>query len=70
MLHTEALDQAHAEIIVDGRPFQPKQELAIHGATQTLSFDWPSDGRRHWLRANVRGADGSLLIVGNPIYLN
>jgi len=69
-LHADALDQAHAEIIVDGKVFQTKSEMLIRGAKQTLSFDWPSDGKRHWLRANVRGADGTLLIVGNPIYLN
>jgi hypothetical protein len=55
---------------VDGKVFPPKSEMLIRGAKQTLSFDWPSDGKRHWLRANVRGADGTLLIVGNPIYLN
>jgi len=27
-----------------------------------------ADGRKHWLRADVRGADGRLLILGNPIY--
>lgn len=69
-LRATALGNAHAEIIVDGRSFQPKESLAIHAAQQELSFDWPSDGKRHWLRVNVRGADGALLIVGNPVYIN
>jgi hypothetical protein len=69
-MHATALANAHAEIIVDGQPIQPKSDMSIHGTTQTLSFDWRSDGKRHWIRANVRGADGSLLVVGNPIYIN
>jgi hypothetical protein len=33
------------------------------------TFELIADGRRHWLRADVRGADGKLLLLGNPIYL-
>jgi hypothetical protein len=33
------------------------------------TFDLIADGRRHWLRADVRSADGKLLLLGNPIYL-
>jgi len=69
-LHVKALAGARVEIIVDGKAFQPKASLAIQDAEQMLSFDWPSDGRRHWMRANVRAADGTLLVVGNPVYLN
>ncbi|MDR3445065.1 CehA/McbA family metallohydrolase [Dyella sp.] len=69
-MHATAMDQAKAEIIMDGKLFQLEENLAIHGAKQTLSFDWPSDGKRHWVRANVRDAGGALLIVGNPIYVN
>ena len=54
----------------DGRIIQPEADLSIKQTAQTLRFDWRSDGERHWLRINVRGADGKLLIVGNPIYLN
>jgi hypothetical protein len=28
-----------------------------------------SDGRRRWVRANIRSADRRLLLIGNPIYL-
>ncbi len=33
------------------------------------TFDLIADGHRHWLRADVRSADGKLLLLGNPIYL-
>ena len=68
-LEATAAAGAHAEVIVDGKSWQPKADLVIHGVLKQ-SFDWPSDGKRHWIRANVLGADGELLLVGNPIYIN
>jgi hypothetical protein len=61
---------AHVEILVDGKMLTPDTDLSIHSTPQTISFDWPSDGKRHWIRANVRGAGGELLLVGNPVYIN
>ena len=58
------------EIIEDGKVIHAGADLAIHRARQSVSFDWTSDGKRHWLRANVRGASRQLLLVGNPIYLH
>ncbi|WP_109123872.1 CehA/McbA family metallohydrolase [Dyella sp. C11] len=69
-LHASAMNGAHVEAIVDGKTYSPKNDLAIQGAAQALTFDWPSDGKRHWIRANVRGADNALWVVGNPIYIN
>ena len=69
-VRTENLSGARVEVIQDGRILQPEADLAIKQAAQTLRFAWRSDGGRHWLRVNVRGADGKLLLVGNPIYLN
>ncbi|WP_266180567.1 CehA/McbA family metallohydrolase [Dyella humicola] len=65
-----ALVGAHLEMLVDGKVANPGGDLAIHDAMQTVSFDWHSDGHRHWLRFNVRGAGGELLLVGNPVYIN
>ena len=41
----------------------------ISAADQTLVFEVAADGARRWLRVDVRGADGKLLLLGNPIYL-
>ncbi|GGA11591.1 CehA/McbA family metallohydrolase [Dyella caseinilytica] len=64
-----APEGSRVEMIVDGKPWQPDANLAVHGSL-TQSFSWPSDGKRHWIRANVRGAAGELLLVGNPVYIN
>jgi hypothetical protein len=49
----------------------------VHDEPKTLtfgedmtSFDYRSDGKRHWFRVNVRATDGRVLILGNPIYVN
>jgi hypothetical protein len=33
-------------------------------------FRFTSDGQRHWFRLNIRSADGKLLTLTNPIYLD
>lgn len=60
---TSAPQDSRVDMIVDGKPWQPKVDLAVHGGTLSQSFDWPSDGKRQWIRANVRGAAGELLLV-------
>jgi hypothetical protein len=42
----------------------------LTGPDETPTFNLVSDGRRHWIRADVRGPDGRLWLLGNPIYLN
>ncbi len=34
------------------------------------TFEFVADGRSSWLRVDIRGADGRLVLLGNPIYLN
>ena len=35
-----------------------------------MSFEQRSDGKRHWIRVNIRDAEGKLALIGNPVYLN
>jgi hypothetical protein len=65
-----ALKGATPEIIQDGQPTNVIDRSASGTLDETRMFDYISDGKRHWFRVNIRSADGSLLIVGNPIYLN
>ena len=43
--------------------------VSLGGSDTHHSFELTADGHRHWLRADVRSADGKLLLLGNPIYL-
>jgi hypothetical protein len=65
-----ALQGAYPEIIEDGQPTTLLDKSTAKGTDETKAFDVISDGKKHWLRVNIRSADGSLLIMGNPIYLN
>jgi hypothetical protein len=65
-----ALAGDHPEIILDGQPTTLLDASPAKQNEETKNFDYQSDGKRHWLRVNIRSQDGSLLIVGNPVYLN
>jgi hypothetical protein len=67
----------------DCRAQKVQPDLVLHGVVtyadrqtyRELPFavpkgDYQSDGKRHWFRINIRSAEGKLLILGNPIYLN
>jgi hypothetical protein len=64
------LESAHPEVIRDGDLTTLVDASPARTTEETRSFDYVSDGKRHWLRVNIRSADGTLLVVGNPIYLN
>lgn len=55
------------EVIEDGVLIQTTA-LASTQDQQVVRFSRRDDGRRHWTRVNVRGQDGRLWLVGNPIY--
>lgn len=61
---------ARVELWVDGQPSRLLEASVMVGEQQEFAFAWPGDGRRHWIRADVRGADGGLHLVGNPVTLN
>ena len=65
-----ALQGAHPEIIQDGQSTSLIDQSALTKPSETREFDYLSDGKRHWLRVNVRSSEGTLLLIGNPIYLN
>jgi len=65
-----ALQGAHAEVIEDGTATTLLDETPSAQSDETRTFDFPSDGKRHWFRINIRSATDRLLVVGNPIYVN
>ncbi len=58
------------EATLDGAKAGLIAQPQVSAAQQSFDFDWPSDGRRHWLRIDVRDAQGRLALVGNPVYFN
>jgi hypothetical protein len=59
------------ELIQDGQPLTSKEFVdRTINASDTNSYDWISDGARHWLRIGVRTPPGKLVLIGNPIFMN
>jgi hypothetical protein len=56
--------------VLDGKEIEtlPPQPLSSSSADETTN--WTSDGRRHWLRAEVRTPDGTLQLLSNPVFFN
>jgi hypothetical protein len=69
-LRMVALQGAYAEVIEDGHATALIDKTACAEPDETKGFDYESDGQRHWFRVNIRSANGLLLIISNPIYLN
>jgi hypothetical protein len=63
----EQMTGGTAEIIRDGKT---TRRTAIPAAKHSWSFDESFDGKHHWIRIDVRDAEGKLALLGNPIYVN
>ena len=68
ILTLKNLTGAKVEVVRDGAAEVLGSE--IKDSVEVREFDQISDGQRHWVRVNVRGENGRLLILGNPVYLN
>jgi hypothetical protein len=68
--HVVACSSSKLRIVVDDREDSSIPQAAINSADQTLAAKWTSDGKRHWLRADVISGSGKLEMLGNPIYVN
>jgi predicted metal-dependent phosphoesterase TrpH len=56
------------QLIVDGESDGARRVAFAGDASLSLS-PWRADGQAHWLRADVRDAQGRLLLMGNPVYI-
>jgi hypothetical protein len=57
-------------IVLEQGHDEPVAEAVLPTNDMTQQFQLPNDGARHWLRIEVRRADGLPLLIGNPFYLN
>jgi hypothetical protein len=69
-VHVAHAPGARVAVLVDGAPAALLAQAQVEGEDSNRSFEWRSDGKRHWLRVDVRDAQGKLILLGNPIYLN
>jgi len=70
-VHVAGLAGGRIDIVLDGEHGAALADMPVEDEDQTLRFRVAGDGARHWLRADIRSADGErTLAIGNPIYLN
>jgi hypothetical protein len=65
---------AQLKVFVDGKALAAQPVLVKRGDVRSAELDWPSDGRRHWIRAELvdakAGAKADPIVLTNPIYVN
>lgn len=54
---------------LDGKPMPAFSVDELTDAQQKLSFRWPSDGGRHWIRFELQSGKQRLFLT-NPVYIN
>jgi hypothetical protein len=69
-VHVAGCQGASVHVIVDGAESSLLPAQSITAVEETLRSSWRSDAARHWLRAEVRDAEGHLLLLGDPVYVN
>lgn len=66
----QGVNGGRVEPIVDGRRVDLLQKPEISPTSGSFEFSWRGDGKRHWVRVDIRDANGHLVLVGNPVYLS
>jgi len=57
------------QVILDGQRAPLLKDSHLTSNAQSFEFTWRADGKRHWIRLDVRDAEAHLALIGNPIYL-
>ena len=69
-VHVSGVMGAKISIVEDGQKIALLTDASISFDDERKTFALRLDSKRHWIRADVRDAEGRLLLVGNPIYVN
>ncbi len=69
-IHVAACTTCSAHVFLDGHETPTLPPATVSAGTASLPFRWTSDGRRHWIRVEVRNGAGHLALISNPIYIN
>lgn len=69
-LTTRSVTGAKLRLLVDGKDVGELPQMQLQGRDSTCSYDWKSDGKRHWVRAELDDLQGDSMTLTNPIYVN
>ncbi len=68
--HVSASANSEVRILIDGLQTASIPPAPIASSDQSVRSTWQSDGKSHWLRADIVSDSGKLQLLGNPIYIN
>lgn len=69
-VHVSGVGAGKVLLVEDGKALSEIMNATVVGKDYIMTTSWKSDGKRHWIRAEVRGPEGDLLLLGNPVYIN
>jgi hypothetical protein len=69
-LDTRNASAATPRLYIDGKPITTTPPLRLEKTTGSCTYQWTSDGKRHWIRAELIDKRGELITLTNPIYIN
>jgi len=69
-IHAVGCQRSSAVLLLDGSQDSKLSPVTIAESDAIISLSWISDGKKHWLRPEIRTTEGKLQLLGNPIYLN
>jgi hypothetical protein len=65
-----ATQSSVVRLLVDGLPVKGLPALQKEGTDWTSAYNWASDGKTHWVRAELIDVQGTPITLTNPIYVN
>ncbi len=69
-LTTRPTSGTKLRLLIDGKDVGTLPPLQAQGRDSICNFTWQSDGKRHWVRAELDDPQGEPLTLTNPIYVN
>jgi len=60
----------HICLLIDGKAVDGLPQLQAMDGGASCTYNWTSDGKRHWVRAELDNANGEQITLTNPIYVN
>lgn len=69
-VHVTGAEGNIVDLIVDGRHHALVGDSRITGADVSLPFVVDAAETAHWIRVDIRAADGKRILIGNPIYVS
>ena len=69
-LATQPIAGSKLRLLVDGVAVEHLPSPKTEDAGVSCVYPWQSDGKPHWVRAELDDANGEPLTLTNPIYVN